>query len=244
MEQDRLAARKLSKRDRALVEHVARYRLTTREVVHSLFLPEAHINAATKVLLRLTASGVLAKHPLCGTRDYWTLSPALAQLLGRRSTWGTALAYEGLIRHYGVLAFCHGGKIRRELLTQAEFVARFPDHDDSSLLGHPYYVDQVAGHDCLGLILVNDLEDHLRIVKKCRRVIHRRLENAGFRRTINAGRFVVAIVTAFPEKKAKLEEALGEAELRSVQFRVTVRSDLAALQVGNATRRKRQPTTA
>lgn len=231
-------------RDRAIIEHVARYRITVREVVQKLFFPDSDVNAATKVLGRLTHAEILRRHQLTGPRVYWTLSPELAELRGERAKRGRALGYNDLVRHYGVLSFCHEGRIQREIMTHREFKERFPDHYDPTLLGTPYYVEEVEGQRLLGLVLVSDQEDIVRLVRKCRGLIARRLENPGFRKTIHAGRLAIAVVTAFPEKKARLEDALAEADLRSVHFRVTVRSGLAQVQVSNATKRIKQPKTA
>lgn len=64
----------LGKRDRTIVADVVRYKLTTNELIHQRYLPEASINAVTKITFRLTAAGWLQRHTLVGSQLYFVPS--------------------------------------------------------------------------------------------------------------------------------------------------------------------------
>ena len=232
---------RLTDRDRQIIDHVARYRLTFREIVQKLFLPECDINAVTKVLSRLTVAGLLARHQLHNMRYCWTLSVKSALQRGLDDKRANALGYEAAVYHYGVLMFCCGGGTLRQLLTSKEVDQQFPEHSHRSLLRSAYYVDHHDGQDRLGLILVDRGEDYQRLVRKCRREVYRRQEIPAFFKRIREGGFVISIVTAFPEKKAKLEQALEDPSYRSVLYRVVLRRGLADLLVNRAPKHQDNP---
>ena len=141
----------LTERDEKILDHVARYRLTLREIVQQLFMPEAELNAVTKVMSRLVRVGLLAKHTFHDARRYWTLSARSAEQRGLNERRSHALGCEGAMQHYGVLAFCCGGKAQRQLLTPAEFEQQFPDHSNPHITRTAYYVDEHDGARRLGL---------------------------------------------------------------------------------------------
>ena len=49
----------IRKRDRAILDHILRYRLTTNAVLHRTLFPEQSMNAVTKVTARLCQRGLL-----------------------------------------------------------------------------------------------------------------------------------------------------------------------------------------
>ena len=53
----------LTQRDYAILRHVARYRLTTREALHRALFPHVAINAVTKVTSALLDRGLAAPVP-------------------------------------------------------------------------------------------------------------------------------------------------------------------------------------
>lgn len=55
---------RLSDRDYELFEHIMRYHLTTREVLHRLFFSDSDENAVTKVTSRLVLHGYLSRYEL------------------------------------------------------------------------------------------------------------------------------------------------------------------------------------
>lgn len=228
---------RLMDRDRLIVEHVARYRMTIREIVHAHFMPETDINAVTKVLARLTGARLLARHTLHDSRGYWTLGLLGARQRGLHEKRAYAVGYNAVIEHYGILAFCCAGNTRRELLTREEFEERFPGHSHPSIQRPAYYIDEHDGIRRLGMIVVDRNGDPIRLIRKCMGEMRRRVSIPAFLARFRQQDFVCAIVTGDPERKQVLERLLAKEQTRSVLFRVVVRQGLAALWVNHAHRR-------
>lgn len=229
---------RMMERDRLILEHVGRYRLTTREIVQWLFMPQTGMNAVTKVLIRLKGARLLARHTLHDSRQYWTLGLAGAHQLGFSDKRTSAFGYSAIIEHYGVLAFCCEPRMtRRELLTPQEFEERFPGHSHPSIQRAPYYVDEHQGVRRLGMIVVDRSGDPVRLVRKCMAEMRRRRELIpAFLSRFRNQDFVCSIVTGDPERKQVLERLLAQ-DKPPVHFRVTVREKLASLWVNYAYRR-------
>lgn len=227
------------KRDREILQHLARYWLTTREIVQSLFMPETDISAITKVLTRLVGARLLSRHTLHDSHLYWTLGVAGAHQLGLGEKRASALGYSALIEHYGVLLFCcKPGKVQRELLTPEELNEQFPGHSHPSIQRATYYIDEHEGCRRLGMIVVDRNGDPIRLVRKCMAEMRRRRDLIpAFLSRFRNQDFVCAIVTGDPERKLVLERLLAQETQRSVLFRVTVREGLAPLWVNYAYRR-------
>ena len=73
---------RVSERDRKILDHVARYRLTINQVLHRLFFPDNGQSAVAKVTGRLCSAKRLAKFKLRHPRVYFTLTAAEAQNRG------------------------------------------------------------------------------------------------------------------------------------------------------------------
>ena len=236
---DEEAVFRMTERDVLILDHVARYRLTLREIVQKLFMPDTEINAVTKVLGRLTGAGLLARHMLHDTHAYWTLSARSAALRGLDEKRALALGYQSIIEHYGILSYCCGGSILRELLTPEEFDTQFPGHSSPSITRAAYYADNHEGELRLGLILVDGgVQDPIRLLRKCHHELARRMDIPAFRERFRATGFVIAIVTPDPQRKVRLQHVLDSDQTRAVLYRVVVRSGLAQLTVNSANQRR------
>ena len=64
---------KINDRDFAILDHVDRHRLASREILHQLFFPNASRNAVGKVIVRLTQHDWLREHRLANGFSYCTL---------------------------------------------------------------------------------------------------------------------------------------------------------------------------
>lgn len=88
-------------RDRQIVRHIAIHGLTTRESLRESLFPDASLNAVTKVLLRMMASGYLISYPLLGRMCYYRLAGELALGPAELSTLYAAeqhCVFDGLTR--------------------------------------------------------------------------------------------------------------------------------------------------
>lgn len=222
METDRLRAITLTDRDRAILEHVARYRITTSEAVQRLFFPEQQPDAVKSTLRRLREGGYLASAPLYQRSVYYHLTPKAAHTIGQPEHAAAPLGVQSRAAAFGVLSFCCLGPARRTLIPLDEFRRQYPQLIEPGLPSTQYYVDQdVGGKNRLGLIQVDYGADHRRIVRKCRRLVQRRLSLPAFRTLIRDDGFLIAIVTADPRQAAALEKAIA-ADRPLIKFRIEV----------------------
>ncbi len=97
---------RLVDRDYDILDHLRRYRLTTREVLHRLFFADCEPNAVTKVTSRLVDHGFLNRYELYTGRSYYVIGPESAKLLGISLKKCKPLGTQALPREYGILLFC------------------------------------------------------------------------------------------------------------------------------------------
>jgi hypothetical protein len=219
---------RLGDRDYEIFQHLLRYRLTTREVLHRLLFADSEINAVTKVTSRLTKHGYLNRYELYTPRSYFVLGPQAAKILGVSPKKTNSLGPLALAREYGNLAYCCLAESPRERLLVSEIRERDPKFLQAKLDSSHYYLDDDGETVRLGYIRV-DLggpPDH--VVRKCTEDLEDRYVHTGFRELIDQGRFLIGIVTGREEKKETIRDALRRHRW-PIRFRVEVVSDLVHL---------------
>lgn len=222
---------RLQDRDREILAHVSRYRLSTPEVLHRLFFADSERNAVTKVTTRLTELTFLDNHPLFGTNRYFTLGRLGARAMGRKQKIVGALGPQSLYRDFGALGFFCAENTQRQKLTVSE-LARDPQF--APLLAREidnshYYWDEHEGEKLLGYLWVEGGGPIEHIVRKVQqRIIAPRMSVPVVASYIQAGGFVVAIVTCTETKRLQIADALRQVTTTAF-FRIEVVPDLIHL---------------
>ena len=125
---------------------------------------------------------------------------------------GESLGPQSLIQHYSILVFCLGMDVPRHRIRREEFASKFP-----TLAAHPgvacdrYYL-QSPGPAQPGRIalMVTDFVSHpTRLVRKCRREVHKREGSRAWRDALASDLFQITLLTAFPGKAEKLRKLLA-----------------------------------
>lgn len=199
----------MTPRDRALLAHVARYRLTTVEVLQRLLLPGVSRNGVGKVLGRLCEAGMLRKYPLLHPALYYVLGDGGAQALGLGAHRGEPLGPQSLPMEYGVLLYATLGNQLRERLTKPEVLDRCP-WLPKPLAEAPHCAG--AGRGALELVRV-DLggpADH--VARKCAADLRERESLREFGSLLTENRFRLVIVTATSEKSVAIRRSLDRRE--------------------------------
>lgn len=213
----------LQPRDREILTHVSRYRLTTPEVVHRLFFADRGMEAAKSVLKRLNGS-FLRSRPLFGKRRYYQLSPAGAALSGQPDEAAQPLGTNALPARFGVLEYCClGFPSERPRFTRSEYAESFPELQDLPFAD--YYLDIHKGVTRLGRIIVELGGDHLRFLRKVREYMTRDTRCRPFAEMVRQDRFVLALVTAEESKRDAIIAAI-ERQPPAVPVRVECVPDL------------------
>lgn len=214
-------------RDLQILQHVARYRLTTIDVIHKRFCPEITRNAVTKITARLVACGWLKVATLPGVGNYYIVSSEGAARTNAPRRAREDFSEQAFPSAYGVLLFCL--KFGVERLTPDEFEQRFPELYSRGLRSTPYFIDTLSEPRRLGAILLDRDNDLRRLQTKVKHLIADRFRIPGFRPWILDRRFSVTILTSSSEKCVQIEGPIREAGQDNVTVRVVVIPELAAL---------------
>ena len=219
---------RLGDRDYEIFEHIMRYRLTTREVLHRLFFLDSAPNAVTKVTSRLVEHEYLNRFELDSRRSYFVLGPAAAKVLGisvKKTKQPGALA---LARDYAILAYCFDGETVRERMTVREVNERYPSLMRAKLDSSHYYLDNDGTVTRLAYMNTDLGGSPEHLLSRCREALDARMPLPAFKTIIDQDRFLIALITCSDEKKAAIEDALKR-HTWPVRFRIGVVPDLVQL---------------
>jgi hypothetical protein len=226
----------LNDRDRRILEHVIRYRLTIQEFLHRLFFADAQLNAVTKVTSRLTDAGWLARHELPRGRSYFVPGGRAVEAFSLPPGCTRPFSETTLPTAYGVLAYCVGsGNVR---LTARDFETHLKALAVKGLIKDPHVIDKACQPHRLSLLIVDRDNTPERLLTKVARAVSKRHDEAAYERLIEEGRFSVTIVTATAEKQAATARLAERREDRSVPVSVAVAPELAHVwpeQIGRRT---------
>ena len=196
---------RVTTRQRQIIEHVSRYRMTTLNVLGCSVFPSVSRNALSKTANRLCEMGVLAKYPLLHPTNYFVLGPLGAHLLGAGEHRAAPLGPQSLPIEFAVLLYATAGQQLRIRLTQVELLARCP-WLTLSLAKAPHCLDQQS--EVLELVRV-DLggpADH--VARKCAADLASRRRIAEFLPFASQQRFRLVVITATAEKSIALRQSL------------------------------------
>ena len=194
-----------SDRDRLILEHVARYRLTTLEAIQRVVLLGLSRNAVSKIVNRLCDAGLLQKHTLQYPTNYFLLGELAVRNFGLGSHRATPLGPQSLPHEFAVLAFATLGTQQHLRLNAVEVKRRCPCLL-LSLAAAPHCLDAA---NVLELVRV-DLggpADH--VARKCVADVAERCRIPEFLALVTSGQFRLVIITATTEKVAAIQRALN-----------------------------------
>ena len=191
-------------RDRLILEHVARFRLTTLEAIQRVVLRGVSRNAVNKIANRLCHAGLLRKHTLLYPMNYFVLGELAVRSLGVGSHRATPLGSQSLPQEFALLAFATLSTHQHLRLNAAEVKRRCP-WLSLSLTAAPHCIDQ---SNVLELVRV-DLggpADH--VARKCAADLTERCRIPEFLALVAAGQFRLVVITSTAEKVAAIQRAL------------------------------------
>jgi hypothetical protein len=219
--------RRLSARDRKIIGHVARHRLTTIAVLRRTVLAGLSRNAANKVVSRLCDAGLLLKHTLLYPVRYFVLGEVGTRSLGINSHRAISLGPQSLPTEYALLVYTNVGKQPRRRLTKQEVLDRCPwlPH---TLAAAPHCSDEANATLELLRVDLGGPADH--VARRCYADIAARLRVRDFMTFVRERRFRIVVLTATKEKVTAIRQALDRHEWPTgLMFHFTVVSDLLSL---------------
>lgn len=218
---------RLVDRDYDILDHLTRYRLTTRDVLHQLFFDDSEINAVTKVTTRLTEHGFLKKYEWATGRNYFVIGQEAARIMGVSPRKCKPIGPQAFPMELATLMFCCLQEPRRERLKVAELNRQFPDLLARKLDNSHYYLDHCPdGPVRLAYIRVDQGGTRDHIARKCEKDIRDRQYIPSFRELVETDRFMIAVITATQEKAQLIRQTLAKRSW-PIRFRVEVVKELA-----------------
>ncbi len=193
-----------NERDRLILVHVTRYRLTTLDAIRRVVLPGLSRNAVSKIANRLCDAGLLRKHRLLYPMNYFVLGELAVRSLGIGVHRAKPLGSQSLPQEFALLAFATLGTHQHLRLNAAEVKRRCP-WLPFSFAAAPHCLDEA---NVLELVRV-DLggpADH--VARKCAANLTERCRVPEFLTLVAAGQFRLVIITATTEKVAAIHRAL------------------------------------
>lgn len=205
--------KKLQDGDYDILEHVLRFRMTVSEALLQLSLVDSK-EKAKSTLRRLRTNGFLASAPLYGTRSYYHLTKLAANSLGQPNASAKPLAEQTKLDAFAMLSFCTTTTPVQQKLTLDEFKENFPELFRNGERPN-YYIDTQGESTKLGYIRVDrgGYGRWDRLIARCRGDIQVRCDLPAFRELIDSDGFVFTIITALPQKRERIEDALEEESL-------------------------------
>lgn len=194
-----------TERDQLILEHVARYRLTTIKAIQRVVLPGMSRNAIDKITSRLCDAGLLRKHILLYPMKYFVLGEVSVRNMGLGAHRATPLGSQSLPQEFALLAFATLGPQQHLRLNAAEVKKRCP-WLPLALTVAPHCIDQ---SNVLELVRV-DLggpADH--VARKCAADLAERSRIGEFLSVVAAGQFRLVVITSTHGKVAAIQRALN-----------------------------------
>ena len=203
----------------AILEHVARYRITTPAILAGALCDDSE-SQAKSLLDSLASGGCLAEQPLSlrGEERCFRLSEKAADYLKIDPKVAAPLQSAVRAERYAIARFCCCGGEFRQLFTRAEFVSAF---------GHLWYTGQPTayylepsstGSARLAFLKVDGTSPGRwdRLIASCQGFVAKRSDVRkaapeyrrqveAFAQLIGADRFQISVLTALPDKKRAIE---------------------------------------
>lgn len=195
----------LSDRDRAILEHVERYRVTTDDVLAEVFFfPAKSVNAAQKVAARLTEAGWLRKSKPLARRNVYSLGPSYGQINSTVIT--RPFTEQSLPPAIAVLYFCIRNGHKRLTLEDFKWIdAKLCEAATRTL---PSIVCPHEGGLGIKLLLVDRASPSRRVIWKLKRVVGQRIDRPAYFELIRAKRMSVTVLVPIEDRVESLSREI------------------------------------
>lgn len=211
--------------ERALIDHVARYRASTDDVVRELFFAEAKsMTTVQRAVAKVIARGWLDKFQAAGRRNIYVLGRNFERSRAQQGTT-SSFSEQSLPATLAILYFCVRHRHRR--LTVPELREVDSRLCATGLRNSAYYVERTQTKLGLSLMLVDSGRPVRRLTWKVKRLVGQRAKRDGYRAWMLDRRFSITILTAFPAKQAQVAAAFAKTDRRLVPVRVALVPEIA-----------------
>lgn len=212
----------LTGRDRDIIEHVVRDRITTNEVIQSRYFDESHASAVTRATARLCAAGWLSAFPLLYPTKYFIPGKLTASAYGLPIGRTYPLGPQALPREFAVLKYTAANAPNVIRLSNQEILLSAAWYQ-TEWMQASHCQREVDSKLVLELIRVDLGGPADLIARKCRKDVEARRKLQAFTEMVAEGRFSMVVVTGSTAKAAAIQVALSQHRWpTNLQFRLAV----------------------
>jgi hypothetical protein len=218
----------LTRRDRQLLQFVARYRAATEALIRRALFSDASRRAnVQRVVRRLVRQGLLHQVSLAPGQKYLVLTRRGCRVLNVSDRAPRPLTEQSLPAVLAIAWFCVRAGVTR--FTDYEFRQRYPELWKTGLRSSAYYLTQTPQGLKLGMFLVDRGGTPRRLKGKIRRLITQRASLPAFAALIAAKRFHVTVLTGLPAQQQHLRRHLKRRFFRRVEVEAALIPELGEL---------------
>jgi hypothetical protein len=195
--------------DNAVLEHIARYRLTVLEAIHTIpQLRNRSRNDTSRIVRQLEATGLISSAWLYADRRYYAMTPTGADstyLGSRRVDTRSEFSEESKLRYFAMLSYCCLGGTQRQRLLPDELTRRVTGTSRFGPSGN-YYIEPDERAPKIGFVRVDmsGIGRWDRVLAKCLQDARDHALNPAWASLNSSGLFQIALVTALPQKAERI----------------------------------------
>ncbi len=194
----------------AVVEQIARYRLSVFESIERLSAFTDHGPREVRQDVRECEQRQFIDSALLHANlRYWHLLPTGAELCRCGEERIGPLSEPSKVRAFALLRFCCHADAPRHRLAPDELRQHFPELSRSGLPSTYYFDSSGAGRLGLARIDAGHRGRWDRVLQSVQTDLHEHLAQPGFRRLVYAGRFEITVLTVFRQKALRIRDALA-----------------------------------
>ena len=206
---------RIRKRDMQILQHVAKFRMTTQDALHARFFAGQQRDAVKSTLRRLCGAGpqgyFLKAEPLDARRVYYRLTPRATQVLGLADDLARPLGIQARIRRYAILwLMCIDDSAVRVPFNLRDFPDHFPIAADRLPRSNFYIEDQPGGATRLGFSVVDTGRHRQRVFRNTATTMKRFLEKGWIDAFITSRCFELSVLTLTDTARDAIESELAQ----------------------------------
>lgn len=220
--------RHLTKRDRKIVDFVARYRIGTAAMFRQLYFPPGdHPENVSRVLRRLDRRGLVRQVEYGKSFHYFVITRRGLRTLGLPPRTPRPLTEQSLPVLLAIATYCAEENLRR--LRNSEFRELYPELWRTGLGASSYVLVDTPDGLKLAMLIVDRGGAARRVRGRIRRIISQRSGLPDFVSLMEAGRFRVVVLTGLPEQQAKIDRQIERESFGPVEVVSALVSDLGEI---------------
>ena len=198
-------------RSNNMIKFLLRNYVGTNDSIHRMELSDVQKPTAQKLIVRLINRGLLRRWPLHSSKSYLRLGQAAIARWQYPKKFSSRLGPQILPYHLGCLSLTTLKRESPKRLLPSEIEEYFPGFPETNDLQRwAYYRDCSTGIDRLAMIRVEYRIGGDAVINKVAEQFHQYRQHPCINELIDAGRFMLHVVTATPQQ----EEALWDAAER------------------------------